>query len=194
MLAPAGLIAAQSANAVGPTATCSGTNGNAAFSPGADVGLRLVARTVQRIALGGAGQACTGGFVTAGTLSTSTALKSSAAVSCLSLKADRLKTVANRTKFSGSVKVVWSAPAGMGTTVANVQAYVTTADIANKTTFHYSGQVPAQANLFSGGHASGNFTINKGLNTAAGTPAGNCSVLVPIDGGAISAASIKLTA
>lgn len=198
MLAPAGLIAAQSANAVGPTATCSGTTGTAAFNPGTEPGLRLVAKTVQKVTLAGATQACTGGFVTAGTLVSTGGLRSAAPVSCLSLKADRLKSVANRTKFAGQVKVIWSAPTGMGRTYANVLAYVTTADVANKTTLHYSGTVLAPTfdppQLFKSGHVSGNITIDKGLNTAAGTPAGNCSVLIPIDGGAVSAASIKITA
>ncbi len=182
LVVSAGAVAPLSAGAVvDPTATCAGTSGSVALSPG----LNLVNDhdVVQSASVTAAGVTCTGGYVTAGALKVS--LKSKKAVSCNSL-IDGIPT--KTPKWNGTVRVNWNLPVGMGRSDAVVQAYVLSTTGAS-TTFKVSGNVLDSSNLFYG-HFSGKITINKGLNSTAN--GGSCSVLNAITSATVTASNFKV--
>ena len=188
LLVPAGIAVSTGAGAVGPSATCSG---GLAGTVGIAPGLKLVARQSQALSIANATQSvCSGGYVTAGVVKTQALFPlKTAAVNCQNL----LNGIATKTPlWSGRIQATWTAPPGMGKTVAAISAYVTSS-VGTSTSFHFSGNVIPGGNLFTHGHVSGNFTIDKGLNSTAATPAGSCSLLNPITGANITASSLKIT-
>lgn len=184
LVVSAGAAAPLSAGAViTPTASCTGTTGSVGFTPG----LELVddQNSVQTAAVTAAGLICTGGYVTAGVLSGT--LKSSKAVSCLSLL-DGIAT--SSPKWNGHMKAKWTAPAGMEATKATVRAWVK-ASTGASTTFKIKGTVNADAGLFANRTFTSIITVDKGLNAVAN--GGSCTVSIPITTSTITASTLKLT-
>jgi len=171
MLVPIGVAVAAPAGAVNTnTAACTGTTGaiNSVLTNngvGDHGGLLLARKGSQQFKLSATTGTDCGTVVDAGTLSA--VFTTATAVNC---------QTASSTTLGGHGTLKWTAPAGMGKSVANISWRWT-----SPTHLHYSGSVSATGsttNVFNGQHVSGGVTTQQSLLAVAN--GGNCTSTIPL--------------
>jgi hypothetical protein len=182
LIVPVGAVVATSAGAANTnTAACTATgNMNSVLTNngvGDHGGLLLARKGSQQFKVTAATNSDCGTVVDSGTLSA--VMTTATAINC---------QTASTTTLGGSGTFTWTAPPGMGKSVANIQWRWT-----GPQTMHYSGSVSATGssnNVFGGQHVSGNLhTVQSLLAVAAG---GNCTATIPLTHFTIDAMNIKI--
>jgi hypothetical protein len=158
-LSPQTAVAAAKAGRpnVAALASCTGDEGSVNITPG----LATSPPRTQTFKLSTTLSDCAGPYVTAASLSIS--FRSSTAISCGS---------ARNVNSSGTGKIRWTAPRGMGKTELTLR-FVLTSTSGHTTKAHVYGDVRSKINVFAGSHVSGDLTLDRGLK--ATSDGGNCS-------------------
>ena len=167
------VVSAAPASAGTGSFNCTGTSGSVVFSNGPV----LNNSRAGTIKASGAGVACTGGFVTAGTVAFNVQTQT---VNC---------TTIIGSPSLGNLTGTWTAPAGMGSSRANIKLTITSTS-GGTTSGKISGRVTTVGTPIGSGKAiSGTFTIDKGLKSVAS--GGHCTLNTPISSANITALAIR---
>ena len=169
LLAPAGIVATNSAGAAGGGFDCEKTVAEGNFS--ANPGLLLGTAASQTFKLNQR-LSCDGGFVTTGTLK---ATLYAGGTTCGGFTGAKTSTAGTAT---------WSAPLGMGVSTVNLKLSGVNRTVPGQTTMAISGTVGTGTSVIGAGKAlTGSITVNKGLKSVAN--GGHCTINIPLTFGGI---------
>lgn len=166
-------VSSTTASAGGGGFSCSGSGGQATFTPG----LLLKSSLPQQVRASQGGLVCTGGYVTGG--------KVVIKVATPDVRCSGLVNAIDK----GTATATWSTPLNMGTSTMKMNLKVTSS-VGHTTTGTLTGIVTTTgSNLAAGKAITGTFTLNKGLlSTGQG---GDCSINSPLTSFGITALAFR---